>query len=114
MFFFFKQKTAYEMRISDWSSDMCSSDLKPKNVSRFMQAAEKYDRLKRLAHRRDRNNRENGAIGHVGLEVLRELLRLIDYKTGRLDPAIATLALRVGRSIAAVVDAVQSLGEHTS
>src|SRR3546814_10716874 len=26
-FFFFKQKTAYEMRISDWSSDVCSSDL---------------------------------------------------------------------------------------
>src|SRR3546814_6119159 len=28
-FCFFKQKTAYEMRISDWSSDVCSSDLKP-------------------------------------------------------------------------------------
>src|SRR3546814_984845 len=27
VFFFFKQKTAYEMRISDWSSDVCSSDL---------------------------------------------------------------------------------------
>src|SRR3546814_2023425 len=36
-FFFFKQKTAYEMRISDWSSDVCSSDL-PKyrqGISRF-------------------------------------------------------------------------------
>src|SRR3546814_5034566 len=30
--FFFKQKTAYEMRISDWSSDVCSSDL-PGNFS---------------------------------------------------------------------------------
>src|SRR3546814_6628267 len=29
MIFFFKQKTAYEMRISDWSSDVCSSDLWP-------------------------------------------------------------------------------------
>src|SRR3546814_8459355 len=28
LFFLFKQKTAYEMRISDWSSDVCSSDLK--------------------------------------------------------------------------------------
>src|SRR3546814_8374573 len=27
LFFFFKQKTAYEMRISDWSSDVCSSEL---------------------------------------------------------------------------------------
>src|SRR3546814_7872393 len=29
LFVFFKQKTAYEMRISDWSSDVCSSDLAP-------------------------------------------------------------------------------------
>src|SRR3546814_10755032 len=29
MLFFFKQKTAYELRISDWSSDVCSSDLPP-------------------------------------------------------------------------------------
>src|SRR3546814_10357400 len=33
-FFFFKQKTAYEMRISDWSSDVCSSDLMTKRDSR--------------------------------------------------------------------------------
>src|SRR3546814_10876115 len=32
-FFFFKQKTAYEMRISDWSSDVCSSDLAGRRVS---------------------------------------------------------------------------------
>src|SRR3546814_3846416 len=32
-FFFFKQKTAYEMRISDWSSDVCSSDLAPAVVA---------------------------------------------------------------------------------
>src|SRR3546814_7699078 len=31
LFFFFKQKTAYEMRISDWSSDVCSSDLSTEN-----------------------------------------------------------------------------------
>src|SRR3546814_4807453 len=30
--FFFKQKTAYEMRISDWSSDVCSSDLRRERV----------------------------------------------------------------------------------
>src|SRR3546814_1518727 len=32
--FFFKQKTAYEMRISDWSSDVCSSDLRRGSPSR--------------------------------------------------------------------------------
>src|SRR3546814_13088557 len=36
MMFFFKQKTAYEMRISDWSSDVCSSDLR--NVTRRVKA----------------------------------------------------------------------------
>src|SRR3546814_10259651 len=33
--FFFKQKTAYEMRISDWSSDVCSSDLGLREERRF-------------------------------------------------------------------------------
>src|SRR3546814_6364358 len=33
VFFFFKQKTAYEMRISDWSSDVCSSDLLLRSVA---------------------------------------------------------------------------------
>src|SRR3546814_1600412 len=32
--FFFKQKTAYEMRISDWSSDVCSSDLEGRQIRR--------------------------------------------------------------------------------
>src|SRR3546814_6527582 len=31
-FFYFKQKTSYEMRISDWSSDVCSSDLHPERA----------------------------------------------------------------------------------
>src|SRR3546814_5520059 len=39
--FFFKQKTAYEMRISDWSSDVCSSDL----------PLERVERIERLARR---------------------------------------------------------------
>src|SRR3546814_16144146 len=32
-FFFFKQKTAYDMRISDWSSDVCSSDLPARQIA---------------------------------------------------------------------------------
>src|SRR3546814_5885150 len=38
-FFFFKQKTAYEMRISDWSSDVCSSDLMRSMATRRQHAA---------------------------------------------------------------------------
>src|SRR3546814_20852033 len=48
IFFFFKQKTAYEMRISDWSSDVCSSDLD-------------FDVLLRLA--RQLVGRQNGIVG---------------------------------------------------
>src|SRR3546814_3318682 len=39
LFLFFKQKTAYEMRISDWSSDVCSSDLHPQATRRYGYAA---------------------------------------------------------------------------
>src|SRR3546814_8983949 len=38
--FFFKQKTAYEVRISDWSSDVCSSDLYARAVERASRSAE--------------------------------------------------------------------------
>src|SRR3546814_4284343 len=38
MSLFFKQKTAYEMRISDWSSDVCSSDLNPRHYSSSLTA----------------------------------------------------------------------------
>src|SRR3546814_12943008 len=50
-FFFFKQKTAYEMRISDWSSDVCSSDLIAAAI-----AADPYDRA-RLAALLDEHRR---------------------------------------------------------
>src|SRR3546814_10725911 len=40
--FFFKQKTAYEMRISDWSSDVCSSDLG--DATPFFIRSSRYDR----------------------------------------------------------------------
>src|SRR3546814_8310680 len=50
-FFFFKQKTAYELRVSDWSSDVCSSDLLPellrsgrKGACELYPAAQRPDR----------------------------------------------------------------------
>src|SRR3546814_4895511 len=42
-FFFFKQKTAYEMRISDWSSDVCSSDLDEHDAKRRGPVADVID-----------------------------------------------------------------------
>src|SRR3546814_5861939 len=46
-FFFFKQKTAYEMRISDWSSDVCSSDLLAEDPVARRAVAERTGRLPR-------------------------------------------------------------------
>src|SRR3546814_16529892 len=49
VFFFFKQKTAYEMRISDWSSDVCSSDLlAATGQSRLLERNPKLDTSIRL------------------------------------------------------------------
>src|SRR3546814_8912817 len=41
-FFFFKQKSAYEMRISDWSSDVCSSDLVQKPYAQLIVSDGRY------------------------------------------------------------------------
>src|SRR3546814_3251061 len=56
-FFFFKQKTAYEMRISDWSSDVCSSDLHdgPVLLSNLLDGA-----LTELSTEQDRNPTSDG------------------------------------------------------
>src|SRR3546814_10120831 len=49
LFFFFKQKTAYEMRISDWSSDVCSSDLLGQAVGLVQEAPFRLQHVDRLA-----------------------------------------------------------------
>src|SRR3546814_1505865 len=48
--FFFKQKTAYEMRISDWSSDVCSSDLILDSKPLLSRAFGRGDDLRRIAN----------------------------------------------------------------
>src|SRR3546814_7426509 len=58
VFFCFKQKTAYEMRISDWSSDVCSSDLatSPPEVSVVIPVKDRRDLLKRALAALDRQS----------------------------------------------------------
>src|SRR3546814_3612244 len=50
VFCFFKQKTAYEMRISDWSSDVCSSDLGPGRTATFQTAPGEITRDFEMLH----------------------------------------------------------------
>src|SRR3546814_7242509 len=59
LFFLFKQKTAYEMRISDWSSDVCSSDLngRPHPVRQVV-GHRGQDRRRRIP--------DHEGVGHLG------------------------------------------------
>src|SRR3546814_1230837 len=63
--FFFKQKTAYEMRISDWSSDVCSSDLLDQRDLMFASSGKDQVGERLLVHREESHG---GAIlgRHVG------------------------------------------------
>src|SRR3546814_7565679 len=67
-FFFFKQKTAYEMRISDWSSDVCSSDLP-------------LDR--RVADNQPVDRRGERHLGDVALVLLRQVRRDLEQERRR-------------------------------
>src|SRR3546814_10716776 len=67
MFVFCKQKTAYEMRISDWSSDVCSSDLADAQAERYRgdRRPARQDRSLDRGHRADRrgSDRDTGEEG---------------------------------------------------
>ncbi len=79
---------------------------RPKDVARFLTAAERFERAGKKPGKR------NGPLGTVAIEVLRELLRLVDYRTGRLEPALTTLMARTRRSKDAVVRALDALRRH--
>ncbi len=83
-----------------------------RNASRYMLAAERYDCAGRILARRAKNGRKIGPLGSMALDVLRELLRLVDYRSGRLDPALTTIAVRTGHSVAGVVAALKRLRTH--
>src|SRR3546814_2378124 len=82
-FFFFKQKTAYEMRISDWSSDVCSSDL---NAMRAMNARVKLHGISESAVAADflgiRTDDHDGGPWPQLLQRSAEHLRLVAISLG--------------------------------
>src|SRR3546814_3889614 len=94
--FFFKQKTAYEMRISDWSSDVCSADLR-RNAGRHAPSR----RRDRLRHR-FRGDAIPRADGH------RRHRRPFDPR------ALARRRERVSRPVGAAVSEPARSEEHTS
>jgi hypothetical protein len=78
----------------------------PRDIGLYMRAAERFDRVKR------KQGEPQGPLGPIALEILRELLRLVDYKTGRLEPKLETIMLRLRRSKDAVVRALARLRAH--
>lgn len=75
-------------------------------VRRIVLAARRYDVVGRAPGRR------NGPLGHVALEVLELLGHVVDYRSGRLEPAVAFLMERLKRSRDAVVRALDALRTH--
>src|SRR3546814_8362987 len=77
--FFFKQKTAYEMRISDWSSDVCSSDLKRRTkaprlaviAEQIVEIGRGVDEAARQADAREEGGAGRADIGVGGAQALR-------------------------------------------
>lgn len=76
------------------------------DVRQLILAARRYDMAGRQGGQR------NGPLGHVALEVLELLAHLVDFRSGRLDPALDTIAARIKRSKSAVVDALKALRRH--
>src|SRR3546814_11208939 len=98
-FFFFKQKTAYEMRISDWSSDVCSSDLVRREVGIGCHTGRRQDRQigigrtvswvapKHFPGQRAASPAKNGLVcGGIGRAHHRDVIRARPSATLRTSP----------------------------
>src|SRR3546814_9839968 len=94
LFFFFKQKTAYEMRISDWSSDVCSSDLRGLVIAEIFAA--KIARGDEPVAADPLDGREEAEIEHAGDPRLDDLADAFG-KIGR-DIAIGGVAFGLHRA----------------
>ena len=75
-------------------------------ISESLKAAQRYNELKKGAGERQ------GPLGDVGMRLLRELSGIVDYKTGRLEPALETLCKRINRSRSTVVKYLAKLKLH--
>src|SRR3546814_5288447 len=75
-FFFFKQKTAYEMRISDWSSDVCSSDLLDRGDADPARGAKDEQGVAFLDMAAIDQRVDAGAIGHQQRRALGKIMGL--------------------------------------
>src|SRR3546814_9878063 len=83
-FFFFKQKTAYELRISDWSSDVCSSDLQLWPAGHVLKNPEYAEVLRRVA--------DKGADAFYHGEIAHDIVAAVRAHATPGDLSVADLA----------------------
>src|SRR3546814_15473842 len=84
LLFFFKHKTAYEMRISDWSSDVCSSDLLLRDAGELLA----LDAL-------DLGGGKGGVLDHIREQIERRR----QIRARRVDADIGAIRIRAGRNV---------------
>src|SRR3546814_8747540 len=109
-FFFFKQKTAYEMRISDWSSDVCSSDLIVDDRLLRIGSANLCNRSFGLDTECDAVLVPEDAGGRAGIADLRNAL--LAEHCGATAAQVADLLTEHAGSLFAVLDALASDGDR--
>ncbi|WP_283419641.1 replication protein A [Sphingopyxis sp. Geo48] len=81
-----------------------------RRIGAILKAARHLEQRTRRERQRQHAGTRNGMIGHIGLAVLEVMYtRYLDFRTGRLDPAVATIAEAVGHSYAAVHAALRRL-----
>ncbi|WP_338445976.1 hypothetical protein V5F89_12575 [Pelagerythrobacter marensis] len=78
----------------------------------LLKAARSFERSTREKRRETEPGARNGALGPIGIEVLDYLYEVVDYATGRLEPAVRTIAEAIGYSYSAVHDALVRLRAH--
>src|SRR3546814_8126235 len=84
LLFFFKHKTAYEMRISDWSSDVCSSDLLLRDAGELLA----LDAL-------DLGGGKGGVLDHIREQIERRR----QIRARRVDADLGAIRIRAGRNV---------------
>src|SRR3546814_9459163 len=99
MFFFFKQKTAYEMRISDWSSDVCSSDLN-KNLHLIVDnyATHKHPKVRAWLDKHPRFHMHFTPTSTSWLNMVERFFRDITDKGIRRGAFASVAELEIGRA----------------
>src|SRR3546814_8814120 len=94
--FFFKQKTAYEMRISDWSSDVCSSDLAGRHLLGLVDDLADLQNIERPGFKAARDEIDLGdlarrAVGLLGMKAEEKGIRIDAPRTDDRAPATGEL-----------------------